>query len=72
MDTRTEEFLASQAVEEYRPRVPGWLRDAVYYAGLLAAMAIMVFPEYPVLVRIGAAVTLAGNALAKVYRRRTR
>jgi hypothetical protein len=67
-----DEFDGSEVVTDdpgdYQPKVPGVVRDIVYYAGIGAAAALFIWPEYPPLVRIGAAITFVGNSLAKAYR----
>lgn len=69
MSESTQQFLDEQPVQDYAPKVPWWLRDATYYAGIGVSAAMLVFPEYPLLVRIGAGITLVGNSFAKAYRR---
>jgi hypothetical protein len=57
--------------EPFQPdKIPWWLRDGFYYAGVATSMAILIWPEFPLLVRIAGAISLGSNTIAKVYRAR--
>lgn len=69
MDNSTADFLDAQPVQDYKPKVPGVVRDVVYYGAIGAVMATVIFPDAPVLGRVVQALAFAAGALGVAYRR---
>lgn len=55
-------------MEDYKPTIPPVVRTATYYAGVAAAAAVVIFPDQPILVRIGAGVALVASSFGVAYR----
>lgn len=54
--------------ENYTPTVPPMVRTVTYYLGVAATAAAFVFPEAPVLVRVGSAIGFVASVFGVAYR----
>lgn len=55
-------------MEDYKPTIPPAVRTVTYYLGVLAAAVIVIFPDQPILARIGAGVALVASSFGVAYR----
>lgn len=53
---------------DYKPTVPPIVRTITYYVGVVATAALVVAPDYPLLVRIGAGIGVIASAFGVAYR----
>lgn len=70
MDESTIEFMDEQPVQDYKPRVPGVVRDVVYYGSIAAVMASIILPDLGVIDNVVQAFAFAAGALGVAYRTR--